>query len=444
MLDSYNIKTFKFYNFKNIFISFKFNGKENWVDNEIYFILIPGGSANRFIFESYERVFSNFGYVVNGNYVGVLNENEYYNQIYNIYSFLIKNNKKVALIGHSAGSNLILILKLNSNSYEHKEIYFLLAMNSDLAFNNVYVINGLFDEMHPIPETIKITKQNYYLTFTNHIGQLTDFNTIYNILYLLKKDYNYTNSIDIKFITLKEFLIYFFTIFLFCLIFCFYEFNFIGFINLLVILFFYFIFKFKFSFYNPNFILSAIILNSIFTQNKLRNYLKIHNNVNIINNFGVLILCFVLSSLTSNIWTLFNLRYFLSNVNLNIPIIFSLFNLLLGLSYHLIKTIGYFYLFLFFILVLIIIFDKFNFIFYLEYLSKRIIFINKFLSNLNLLKTIILCIFVVLIVNVLNLILLYFNFSENLFDFIRFIQFILKILLTLLIFIIFLKFKKFS
>ncbi len=137
ILDSINISVINFDN--NIFISFKNNFKNKYKENEfntfkeIYFILVPGGNFKKFIFKVYQGVLFNYGYVINGNYLGVLNEEKYYKQIFEIYSYLKKYNKQVVLVGHSAGSNLILNIKLNSSFYNINDIYFLLAMNTDVV-----------------------------------------------------------------------------------------------------------------------------------------------------------------------------------------------------------------------------------------------------------------------------------------------------------------------
>jgi hypothetical protein len=91
-----DIETKNFPNLNKIYITVN---KSNLVsvNKGLYFILVSGGNASKYIFESYERILSNLGYVINGNYIGVLNEQKYYKQVYHIYNFLKNNDKKIIL-----------------------------------------------------------------------------------------------------------------------------------------------------------------------------------------------------------------------------------------------------------------------------------------------------------------------------------------------------------
>lgn len=462
------INIINFAHFKKIFISFKNiyqnKYKESDLDTfkEIYFILVPGGNANKFIFEVYQRVLSNYGYVINGNYLGVLNEQKYYKQVLEIYNYLKSHNKRVVLVGHSAGSNLILNIKLNEKLNESfNDIYFLLAMNTDVIDENIFVINGIFDEMHPMPETIKITKQNYYLTFTNHIGQLSDFNTIYYILTFINKNYKLYNKDtsylnDFNLIMIKEFLIYIFTIFLFTfLLYFFYFYNSYFSVHLLILMFFYLIFRIKFALYDVNFIISAIILSYLFFKTKIdifnskTNYIIYKFNfLKFLINFEVLVLSFIFSLFLANLFILFIFKD-IHNIKFNVFSIFiSLLNLILGLNYHLVKTIGNIYWVLFFILILILIFDKINYDnIYINYVNERLKIFKDGFQKLDLIFIISFIVLVVVLINIFNLVLFYLDLDQMVFDLFRFFQFILRILLTVLLFISYLKlisFKKFN
>ncbi len=444
-----DIETKNFPNLNKIYIT---ANKSNLVsvNKELYFILVSGGNASKYIFESYERILSNFGYVINGNYIGVLNEQKYYKQVYHIYNFLKNNDKKIILIGHSAGSNIILNIKLGSNY--SKSIYFLLAMNNELVANldNVYVINGLFDEMHPLGETINITSKKYYSTLTNHIGQLSDFNTIYSILSILNtlNDFNnYLKNNYLKIVFTKELLIYLLTILIFLLLisyFYIYNKNSFSFLTFLTIILIYFLFKYLKGFYEANFIISCLILSYIF---KKLNY----NLKEILIKFKLLIFSFILSSILSclfilflrNIdinfvyfdWGFFN-NYFFSQL-FNFIIYFI--NLFLGLNYSVIKATSSL-LHLLFIIFLIFIIQKHNYESISNYIYSRVNLIKNLVNKLNTNLIFLITILLIISINLLNLILIYINLNEVTFDLFRFLQFIFRVFLTIFLFLFIKKF----
>ena len=447
----YNIESKSFLGFKGISISY--NNLSN-VKKEIYFILVSGGTANRYIFESYERILSNFGYVVNGNYIGVLNEQKYYQQIYYIYNFLKNNDKKIILIGHSAGSNIILNIKLDSNY--NKSIYFLLAMNNELvgSLDNTYVVNGLLDEMHPLGETLNITSKKYYSTLTNHIGQLSDFSTIYSILLNINNSNSFYNYYPIKnnylkIIFIKELIIYLLTISIFFLLvnyFYLYNKNIFSFSILLILI--YFSFKYWKGFYEINFVISSLILSYI--SKKLNFNIK-----KILINFELLIFSFILSSILSCLFILFlrnidiNLVYFnwgffnTHFFNQTFNFIINFINLFLGLNYSVIKSISsllplLFIIFLFFINIETNIEkNKNNSI--SKYIYSRINLIKNLMNILNTNLLLIIIIILITLINFLNLILVYIALNEIIFDLCRFLQFIFR---TFLIIFVFLFLKK--
>jgi hypothetical protein len=445
-----DIETKNFSNLNKIYITVN---KSNLVsvNKELYFILVSGGNASKYIFESYERILSNFGYVINGNYIGVLNEQKFYKQIYHIYNFFKNNDKKIILIGHSAGSNIILNIKLNSNY--SKSIYFLLAMNNELVPNldNVYVINGLFDEMHPLGETINITSKKYYSTLTNHIGQLSDFNTIYSILSILNtlNDFNKYYLVKnnyLKIIFIKELLIYLLTTLIFFLLisyFYIYNKNLFSFLAFLTIVLIYFLFKYLKGFYEVNFIISCLILSYIFK--KLDSNLK-----EILINFELLIFSFILSSILSCLFILF-----LRNIDINLVyfdwgffdnyffsqlfnFIIYFINLFLGLNYSVIKATSSL-LHLLFIIFFIFIIQKHNYESILNYIYSRINLIKNLVNKLNTNLIFLITILLIISINSLNLILIYINLSEIAFDLFRFFQFIFRVLLTISLFLLFKK-----
>lgn len=446
-----DIEIKNFPNLNKIYITVNKNNLVS-VNKELYFILVSGGNASKYIFESYERILSNFGYVINGNYIGVLNEQKYYKQVYHIYNFLKNNDKKIILIGHSAGSNIILTIKLNSNY--SKSIYLLLAMNNELVANldNIYVINGLFDEMHPLGETINITSKKYYSTLTNHIGQLSDFNTIYSILSILNtlndfNNYYLVKNNYLKIVFIKELLIYLLTILIFLLLisyFYIYNKDLFSFLIFLTIILIYFLFKYLKGFYEVNFIISCLILSYIFKKLNL-------NLKEILISFELLIFSFILSSILSclfilflrNIdinfvyfdWGFFN-NYFFSQL-FNFIIYFI--NLFLGLNYSVIKATSSLS-HLLFIIFFIFIIQKHNYKSISNYIYSRFNSIKNLVNKLNTNLIFLITILLIISINSLNLILIYINLSEIAFDLFRFLQFIFRVFLTIFLFLFIKKF----
>ncbi|MCS7243116.1 MAG: hypothetical protein RMJ36_00030 [Candidatus Calescibacterium sp.] len=166
-------------------------------------VFLGGGNANFNQFEILSiLLIDKTNGILKKNFPGVLNESQYIKE----FTEIIDNTPqkyKLIIIGHSAGANISLI--------DSKNTKILIGMNFEYLPEKSIVINGIFDEFHPPWETIKITKHNYYLIFSNHISELTNPKTAEIILKHInpkEKNKNSKNVIAIIYIINQLIIIY--------------------------------------------------------------------------------------------------------------------------------------------------------------------------------------------------------------------------------------------
>lgn len=130
--------------------------------SEYLTIFLGGGKNNTYYFEILSL--NTKTSILIEKLPSVINETKYLEKFHEINQ-KIPQHYKVIIIGHSAGSNIA----INDNKNRYK---ILMGMNFEYVPDNSIIINGIFDEIHPPWETIKITQKNYYFIWANHISEL--------------------------------------------------------------------------------------------------------------------------------------------------------------------------------------------------------------------------------------------------------------------------------
>ncbi len=130
----------------------------------IIIIFLGGGNAKLYQFEILSiHLLQNDYTILKKDFPFISNEEKYYQEFRNVLEN-IEKNKKIIIVAHSAGANIALS--------DEKNTKILMGMNFEYLPENSTVINGIFDEIHPPWETLKITKKNYNLIWANHISEL--------------------------------------------------------------------------------------------------------------------------------------------------------------------------------------------------------------------------------------------------------------------------------
>ncbi len=165
----------------------------------IIVIFLGGGNAKLYQFEILSIYLLQNDYtILKKDFPFISDEKKYYQEFRNVLEN-IEKNKEIIIVAHSAGANIALS--------DEKNTKILMGMNFEYLPENSTVINGIFDEIHPPWETLKITKKNYNLIWANHISELINPQSLKETKIV---DFNKTTETKIiLYILLQTFLIFF-------------------------------------------------------------------------------------------------------------------------------------------------------------------------------------------------------------------------------------------